>query len=98
MRYVLRDGIVCRDIAGIFFAVDINDKHFYRNRQINNLNETAYVLLSIMSNKESFSIEEIVVELESKLSKESNVDHDTLTRDITSFVKQLECRGWVYER
>lgn len=92
----LREGLVCRNIAGIFFIVDIHDKHFYRNKQINCLNETAYTILNLMQESRSFSAEDIVQKLEEKLSNDQNISHLTILNDITGFIKALEERGWVY--
>lgn len=95
MSYSVREGIVCRDIAGVYFAVDIHDKHFYRNKQINCLNEIAYTLLTIMQESGEFTAEDIAEKLEDKLSKDAEVPHERILSDVSGFIAALEERGWV---
>ena len=37
--YQVREGIILRDIAGIYFLIDINKKNFYDLQKIDTVNE-----------------------------------------------------------
>lgn len=94
--YEINDGFVCRNIAGIYFAIDIHDKYFYRNKNIYCLNEIAYALLSSMIERKQFTVEDITIELEGKLAPNANITHEEILLDVCNFVKELINKRWVH--
>ena len=96
MIYKVKEGLVCRNIAGIYFAIDIHDKYFYRNKNIDRLNEIAYTLLSSMIKSGKFTVEDITRDLETKLDPNVIIKHEEVLLDVNNFVKELIDKGWIH--
>lgn len=96
MNFTIRDGLVCRNIAGIYFVIDIYDKHFYRNKEVNNLNQIAYELLMIMNEQKTFTAESVTDALILKLDPNENIPQEQIIMDVQDFIKFLMEKKWVY--
>ena len=97
MNYKLREGLVRRDIAGLYFIIDVHDKHFYRNKQVICVNEIAYAIIGNMQSSETFSVESLRNGLLPLLSDQSSVSPDRIDADVLSFITLLKEKGWVLE-
>ena len=97
-RYRLREGIVCRDIAGVYFAFDIHDKYLYRHKEIKGLDDIAYKILQIMTECEVFSSADISSKLLKNVVLPIGVSGEKVLCDIDKMIATLSDMGWVYER
>ncbi|MBQ7559832.1 MAG: PqqD family protein [Synergistaceae bacterium] len=97
MIYEVKEGLVLRNIAGIYFVIDIHDKYFYRNRNIDRLNEIAYAILSSIVGRKQFTVEDITIELETKLDPNTKVKHEEILSDVNNFVKELINKEWIHK-
>lgn len=94
MSYKIREGLVCRDIAGVYFLIDIHDRHFYRNRQLNCLNPTAYLMISSMIGRGSFSAEDILADVVAGLDPQGGVPEERIRADIAKLLDVMVAKGW----
>ena len=97
MKYRMREGLVCRDIAGVYFLIDIHDRHFYRNKQLNCLNATAHAMLSSMLARGSFTAEEVASDLLAKLDPRQQVPRERVEADAEKLIQFLKGKGWAEE-
>lgn len=95
MKYAIREGLVCRDIAGIYFLIDIRDRHFYKNKQVNCLNPTAYLMLSSMNERQVFSVDDILVDVIAALDPSCDVPRERIASDIEKLLEAAIAKGWV---
>ena len=92
MFYQFNNDYVLRDIAGIYFAVNIADKDVYRSKKIYSVNLTAFALLNIAKNKTSFSVQELLDEFV-LLLKGDDIDRNVIYADLTSFCEDSVEKG-----
>jgi hypothetical protein len=91
----MRDGLVCRDIAGVYFILDIYDKHFYRDKQVNCVNQIAYTMISLMIEKKTFTEDDILDEMLKIIAPSEGVTPERVKSDIVSLIGQLQSKGWL---
>ena len=92
MLYQFNNDYVLRDIAGIYFAVNIADKNVYLNKKIYSVNLTAFALLGIAQKRGCFSVQELLEEFV-LLLKGDNIDRSVIYADITSFCEDSVEKG-----
>lgn len=98
MKYIVREGIIPRDIAGVYFLIDIHDKSYYDSKKIYTTNQIGYELCSIMMKKtDGFIITDIVDELKRLLINYSDDLYNQIISDVNKFVKELSRIGYILE-
>ena len=96
MEYTISEGLVCRDVAGVYFVIDIHDKHFYRNKEVNNVNEIAYALICIMNEQKKFTVASVTDALMLKLNPNEAIAREMILTDVQEFIDFLMKKGWIY--
>ena len=91
----MREGIVCRDIGGLYFAIDVHDKYLYRNHRLIALNKTAYEFMNAMCSLGVFDEEQIYNVISEGVMSHWNLDKQQVCKDITFFAESLISLGWV---
>ena len=94
--YVLRDGIILRDIAGIYFLVDINDKHCYDLKKIYRVNETGKCIVEYLRNH-ICTLNGIVSYIRSVIINYEPEMYDTIYNDCETFIQYLINKGYIKE-
>ena len=94
--YEIREGIVCRDIGGIFFALDIHDKYLYRNHKLITLNSSGYKFMQIICKVHQFNEEELFNQLKNIFYNDITLNKDIVMQDIKKMLEILKQLGWVY--
>ena len=96
MLYKVKQDIIPRDIASVYFLVDIHDKTYYDARRIYSTNQCGYEIFKIMNNFDTlFSIDEIFSRFISLLNNYQDSMHDIVLADITTFIQELVSIGYV---
>ena len=98
MAYAVREGLVTRDIKGVYFVIDIHDRHFYRNKQVTCVNRIAYEVMNVINEMDTFDLETVADKLLPLFNEETRPSRETLIEDVKAFIDVLLQRGWVYVR
>lgn len=91
--YKISDRFILRDIAGIYFAVDIKNKRLYDDKKLINLNKTAYILLKSAVEKKFFTADDLNDSLIKLLGGE--FDCAEVKRDIYNFITYAHDKGLI---
>lgn len=95
--YCLKDGLVIRDICGVTFLVDINEKHYYDVKNLFTVNETGRVIIDYLLSQGVSNIDGIVSHLRTKIINYSPELYPVLCEDCKSFVEVLKENGYLME-
>lgn len=96
MLYKVKQDIIPRDIASVYFLVDIHDKTYYDVRRIYSTNQCGYEIFKIMNSIDTlFSVDEVFSQFISLLNNYQDSMHDTILADITTFIQELVSIGYV---
>ena len=94
MNYSVKEGLVLREIKGIYFVIDIHDKHFYRNKQVCCVNRIAYEIMKIVNDLKVFRIDDITRRLMPLFNKETRPTEEVLKKDVGDYILSLVKKGW----
>lgn len=97
MMYEIKQELVCRDIAGVYFIIDPTDKHFYRNKQMTCVNSTAYFMIQVMLKHKTFASDDIVTAIENSIDKNTRPARDVIFADVDKLIIELKNKRWVNE-
>ena len=97
IMYEIKQELVCRDIAGVYFIIDPTDKHFYRNKQMTCVNGTAYFMVQIMLEHKTFVSEDIVTIIENSMDKNTCPARNVIFVDVNKLIIELKNKGWINE-
>lgn len=92
-RFRLKRDLVVRNILGLYFIVDLNEKHYFNGKNLLKLNYTGYQFITYMKALKNFSVEELVQKLVSSIWKE--IDADIIRHDLFQFVELLLSHGLI---
>lgn len=93
--FVFKEGIVPRDIGGIYFLIDIHDNTYSGTEEIFSANRMGYIMACIMKRLDTFSIDDIFAEL-IKVINNYNSNMDVMIKsDIANYIKELIKLGYV---
>lgn len=91
--YKISDNFILRDIAGIYFAVDIKNKRLYDDKKLLALNKTAYTLLCIAVEKVSFTFDNLAASFLKLLVGDFN--NSEVKKDIRNFISFARDKGLI---
>lgn len=94
-KYRVKEGLVTRDIKGVYFVIDIHDKHFYRNKKVNCVNAVAYTIINFINTLDEFTCLDVAKHIHSQI-KNKEVALEQVTKDMEQFIKTMVEKGWVY--
>lgn len=97
MVYEIKQELVCRDIAGVYFIIDPTDKHFYRNKQITSVNSTAYFMIQTMLKYKTFVSDDIVIAVENSMDENTRPTRDVVLNDVNKLITELKNKRWISE-
>lgn len=98
MRYRNTEGIIPRDIASIYFLVDIHDKTYYDAKRIYSTNQCGYEIFRIISSFEGpCTIDELFRVFITKVNDYQESMKTMVMEDISNFVKDLVLIGYISE-
>jgi len=95
--YRLHPDLVPRDIGGIYFLVDIGDKHYYDRRRIQATNRTAFLLVTLMRDLETFTEEELIQAFSGLFAVEDEEQAQQIRQDVLQCLETLRGCGYVTE-
>lgn len=93
--YSIREGIVARNIGGVFFLVDIHNKDYYNNKTLDRINRTGYEIVKIIQNRKLCNTVAIMSDFLELLKEYDQSLKRCIEKDIQSFIQQLENKGYV---
>ena len=93
--YTIREGIVARNIGGVYFLVDIHNKDYYNNKSLDRINQTGYEIVRIIQNRKLCNIVAIMSDFLELLIDYNQSLKDCIEKDIRSFIQELENKGYV---
>lgn len=93
MQYYISESFVLRDIGGIYFAVDITDKHVYKEKKIISLNEIGYTILKLAKEQKRFSAQSLTADLTRLLV--GDFDSARIQKDVDAFLVDIQNKGIV---
>lgn len=91
--YKISDRFILRDIAGIYFAVDIKNKRLYDDKKLLTLNKTAYILLCVAGKKISFTDDDLADSFIKLLVGDYN--YAEVKKDILNFITFAQDKGLI---
>lgn len=97
MFYSLKEGLVIRDICGVTFLVDINEKHYYDIKNLFTVNETGRVIIEYLISHRVSNVDGIVSHLRTKIINYSPELYPVLCEDCKNFVELLKENGYLLE-
>ena len=97
MKYIAKNEIVPRNIAGVYFLVDISERDYYIKKKIFSTNETGYTQFLIMKELGSFSIEDILCRFITLLTDYEESMYGQIYKDTKAFVMSLIAAGYLKE-
>lgn len=95
--YSLREGLVLREIGGIYFLIDIHEKNYYDTENLLFINEIGKAIISYLSINGVSSLNGIVSFVKSLLIDYTPEMYTTIYSDCTEYMKQLCSNGYVME-
>lgn len=95
--FKVREKLITRDIAGIFFIIDIADKYCYDVKKIYSVNNIGKVLFDIMLDNQIFNSEIITNQLIGILTNYSIEQYGKIKSDVEKFINQLVNVGYILE-
>lgn len=93
--YTIREGIVARNIGGVYFLVDIHNKDYYDNKLLERVNQTGYEIVRIIQNRKICNIVAIMYDFLGLLKGYDQSLKSCIEKDINSFIRQLENKGYI---
>ena len=97
MLYRAKDEIIPRDIAGIYFLVDITEKSYYAKKEIYSTNEIGYEQFRIMKRLSVFSVRDMLQEFIMLLNNYNDDMYNAILKDAEVFVADLVAAGFLEE-
>ena len=98
MEYTVGRDIVPRDIAGVYFLVDIHEKDYYVKQKMFTTNQCGYEMFKIMKSLPQPFTSDLVFEKFTALLCDYSPEMDAqIHSDIQSFVNDLLCASYVKE-
>ncbi len=97
MLYRAKDEVIPRDIAGIYFLVDITEKDYYSKKEIYSTNEIGYEQFKIMKMLSVFSVPDMLQEFIKLLNDYNDNMYDMILKDAERFVANLITAGYLEE-
>ena len=94
-KYRIKEGLVTRDIKGVYFVIDIHDRHFYRNKKVSAVNAMAYTIINYANDLKEFDEEDLAKHIYTNL-KEPKIPYEKIVNDMKTFINSLIEKGWVY--
>lgn len=95
--YSMREGLVLRDIGGVYFLIDIHEKHYYDLKNLFSVNDTGKVILEYMEENKVCTLEGIVSNLRSLIKDYCVEMYPMIYSDCKKFVEQLQEAGYLQE-
>lgn len=95
--YSLVEGIVLRDIGGVYFLVDIHEKQYYIKKELFKVNEIGRAIIIYMMDNNICSLEGIVSYLRTIIVDYHPEMYSMMYSDCAEFIKQLKKYGYVEE-
>ena len=86
-----------RDIAGIYFLVDIEEKRYYKDKVIPSFNDTGKELIKIMYKLQRFDEIEVYKEFILLINYVDFELEEIIKNDISEFIKELIDKGYLEE-
>lgn len=93
--YQVREGIILRDIAGIYFLIDIHKKNCYDLQKIDTVNEIGKEVFGIIMNQKNITLDEIIDKLTAKIINYTPDMREKISNDISKFVEQMVDKGYI---
>ena len=95
--YKVKGDVIPRDIAGIYFLVDISEKDYYSKKEIFSTNQTGYEQFKIMQDLNVFTIDDLVSRFIMCLTDYTDELYAPILSDTTAFIRDLITAGYVEE-
>lgn len=95
MLYRIKEGIIPRNIAGIYFLVDITEKDYYFKKEIFSTNNIGYIQFNIMKELSIFSLYDILQHFIKLLDDYKENMYDQIFKDTESFIANLLSVGYL---
>lgn len=95
--YSMRKGLILRDIGGVFFLIDIYEKHYYDLKTLFSVNETGKTIIEYVMNNGVCTLEGIVSNLRSLIKNYSADMYPVIYSDCKRFVERLKQSGYLQE-
>lgn len=95
--YSLTNGVVCRNIGGVYFIVDIHEKKYYDIKNLLKTNQIGSVILEYMKGNRVCSIWGIISYVKSKLLNYNVEMEQMIYDDCMEFVNNLVKQGYICE-
>lgn len=96
-KYRIKGGLICRNIAEIFFVIDSGDKRLYRDRRITCVNRMGCYMIEQMIKKKEFSVSDICRDVEDAIVGERPPSR-VIEKDVADLIASLKDKGWLYEQ
>lgn len=93
--YAVREGIIARNIGGVYFLVDIHNKDYYNNKSLDRINQTGYEIVRIIQNRKLCNIVAIMSDFLGLLKQYDKSSKSCIEKDICSFIQQLVNKGYI---
>lgn len=97
MLYHVKEDVIPRDIAGVYFLVDITEKDYYSKKEIFSTNETGYELFKIMKRLSVFSVVDVLQEFVKLLNDYNDNMYDMILEDTEKFIADLVSASYLEE-
>lgn len=97
MLYHVNEAIIPRDIAGVFFLVDITEKDYYSKKKIYSTNEIGYEQFRIMKQLSVFSVRSVLQEFIKLLNDYNDGMYAMILKDAEVFIADLVAAGYLEE-
>lgn len=98
MGYIINCDIIPRNIAGVYFLVDIHEKDYYVKQEMFTTNQCGYEIFRIMKSlPQPFTLPVVFEKFTALLSNYSPEMDEQIHSDIQNFVGELICAKYVRE-
>lgn len=98
MAFIANQGVIPRNIAGIYFLVDIHERDYYAKKQIFSTNQCGYELFRIMrALNHPFTVEELLEQFLLLLTEDARNERDQIKSDVLQFIDELKGVGYIRE-
>lgn len=95
--YQLKVGIVLRNIGGIWFLIDIHEKHYYEYKNLFVLNEVGKLIVEFLFANKVCTLDGMVSYIKSRISNYIPELNSTIYNDCNSFITRLIEKGFLLE-
>ena len=96
-KYRVNLEFITRDIDGIYFLIDITRKDYYDVREITSLNQTMYLLCTLMRKAEVFCDVELTDQFKALFLIHSREQEVQIEQDVQNCIASLCKIGFIKE-